>query len=128
MSNKILILCAEPESRDRIVASVRERGLDLVLPSNCRQARTLLAQQDLAAVFCSDDLGDGEYSDIIEAARPAPVIVLSRLAEWDPYLAALRAGAFDYIACPPDSREVQRILASALNERSRLNGPAAQGM
>jgi len=123
MSDRILILCAEPESRDKIVASVRERGLDPVLPSNHRQARTLLAQHDLAAVFCSDDLG--EYPDIIEAARPAPVIIVSRLAEWDPYLAALRAGAFDYIACPPDSREVQRILASALNGRSRFNGAEA---
>jgi DNA-binding NtrC family response regulator len=106
MHNRILILCTEPESRDRIVASVRERGLDPVLPSTYRQARNVLAKRDLAAVFCSDALGDARYPDIIEAAKPAPVIVLSRFAEWGPYLDALRAGAFDYITCPPDAGEV----------------------
>lgn len=128
MSNKILILSAEAESRDKIVASIRERGLDPVLPSDYRQARKLLAQHDLAAVFCSDDFGDGKYPDIIDAARPAPVIVLSRLAEWDPYLAALRAGAFDYITCPPEAREVERILSFALNERSQLHTAAVSGI
>jgi DNA-binding NtrC family response regulator len=40
--------------------------------------------------------------------------VLSRFAEWDHYLAALRDGAFDYIACPPDSAETERIVWSAI--------------
>jgi DNA-binding NtrC family response regulator len=44
----------------------------------------------------------------------APVIVLSHLADWDAYMRALSAGAFDYIACPPDPVETERILRLAL--------------
>jgi DNA-binding NtrC family response regulator len=42
------------------------------------------------------------------------VIVLSHLADWDAYMKALGAGAFDYIACPPDPVEAERILRLAL--------------
>ena len=45
-----------------------------------------------------------------------PVIVLSHLADWDAYMRALGAGAFDYIACPPDAAEAERILRLALEQ------------
>jgi DNA-binding NtrC family response regulator len=54
---------------------------------------------------------------VVAAANPTPVVVLSRFAEWDHYLAALRAGAFDYNACPPDSAETERIVCSAIGNR-----------
>jgi len=42
--------------------------------------------------------------------------LVDQTAEWGPCLAALAAGAFDYIPCPPDHREVERILSSAISE------------
>jgi two-component system response regulator PilR (NtrC family) len=120
MLSTVLILCPEDEVQNKIAASVRKYGLDPLLSSNYRQARNLLEQHDLAAAFCSDTLEDADYREILEIAKPVPVIVLSRFAAWRPYLAALRAGAFDYIACPPDSREVERILSSAVSQRLRL--------
>jgi DNA-binding NtrC family response regulator len=128
MLRSVLVLCPEDENRNRIVASVRRCGLDPLFSSNYREARELLGLHNLAAAFCSDTLEDAAYPQIIEAAKPVPVIVLSRFAEWGPYLAALAAGAFDYIACPPDPREVERILSSAIKEHSRLQrrtAPAA---
>jgi len=109
MPGRVLILCPEDENRNKIVATVCRCGLD-------REARDLLRLHNFAAVFCSDTLEDAAYPQIIDAAKPVLVIVLSRFAEWDPYLAALAAGAFDYIPCPPDHREVERILSSALSE------------
>ena len=120
MLRSVLILCPEDENRNKIVASVRRCGLDPLLSSNYREARDLLGLHNLAAAFCTDTLEDADYPQIIEAAKPVPVIVLSRFAEWDPYLAALAAGAFDYISCPPDPREVERILSSAIREHLGL--------
>jgi DNA-binding NtrC family response regulator len=56
-----------------------------------------------------------------------PVIVLSHLADWDAYMTALSAGAFDYIACPPERIETERILRHALNQnlRARRASPNA---
>jgi DNA-binding NtrC family response regulator len=120
MLRSVLILCPEGENRNKIAATVRRCGLDPLLGSNYREARDLLGLHNLAAAFCSDTLEDAAYPQIIEAAKPVPVIVLSRFAEWGPYLAALAAGAFDYIPCPPDPHEVERILSSAISEHLRF--------
>jgi hypothetical protein len=37
----------------------------------------------------------------------------------------LSAGAFDYISCPPDPCEVERILSLAVAEHPRLRSLAA---
>ena len=47
------------------------------------------------------------------------MIVLSHLADWDAYMTALSAGAFDYIACPPERVETERILRLALSQNLR---------
>jgi len=52
-------------------------------------------------------------------AGAIPVVVFSRLAEWDAYLGAINSGAFDYIACPIDSVETERILGLALTQSER---------
>jgi DNA-binding NtrC family response regulator len=78
------------------------------------EARIFMTAQKFRVVFCHDTLPDGDFRGVVSAAKPTPVVVLSRLAEWDHYLAALRAGAFDYIACPPDSAETERIVWSAI--------------
>jgi DNA-binding response OmpR family regulator len=111
----ILIVDSDEKTINIVSESAFTDG-DVPLPcSTCKEARHLLSQCHFDAVFCSDNLPDGKYAEIIRAARPTPVIVLSRFAEWDPYLAALHAGAFDYIACPPNPAELERILTLALS-------------
>src|SRR5947209_7448560 len=94
----VLIICAEEESRKRIIATTHKCGLGPVACSTLDDARSLLARQHFKSVFCSDTLPDGDFRGVIRAARSIPVIVLSRLAEWEPYLVAINAGAFNYIA------------------------------
>lgn len=117
----VLIICAEGESRKRIIATTHKCGLGPVSCSTLDDARPLLAQQHFKIVFCSDTLPDGDFRAVIRTARSIPVIVLSRVAEWEPYLLAINAGAFDYIACPPDPIETERILWFALSESSRIH-------
>lgn len=126
MLNKdlVLIICAEEESRKRIIATTHKCGLGAVTCLTLGDARYLLARQDFKSVFCSDTLPDGDFRGVIRAAGSTPVIVLSRFAAWEPYLIAINAGAFDYIACPPDPVEIERILWFALHEFSRLHRTA----
>jgi len=121
----VLIICPEGQNLDGVAVIVRNCSFHAVFCFACGEARSLLEQQNFSAVLCSDCLADGDFRDVVKAARPVPVIVLSHLAEWSPYLAALRAGAFDYLACPPDPGEVKRILWSAVSESSRLHRAAA---
>src|SRR5450756_1601532 len=89
----VLIIDAEGESRERIIATTHKYGLGPVSCSTVDEARSLLARQHFKIVFCNDDLPDGDFRAVIRTARSIPVIVLSRLAEWEPYLLAINAGA-----------------------------------
>jgi two-component system OmpR family response regulator len=120
----ILVISPEGEHRKRIAEAVQKCGLRPTCCGGLREALPLLARQDFSAVFCNDTLPDGDFRAIVNevrrASRDVPVIVLSRFAEWDAYFSAIGAGAFDYIACPPDPVETERILLLALAEASRL--------
>ena len=77
-----------------------------------------MEEQTFQLVLCGDDLPDCNLRTAVRilasSTRGAPVIVLSRLADWDAYVRALSAGAFDFIACPPEPAEAERILRLAL--------------
>ena len=121
----ILVVCAEGEHRGKIVETIRECGLRPACCCNLSEAQRLLDRQNFSVVFCNDTLPDGDLCTIMNELRKSsadvPVIVLSRLADWDAYLTALGAGAFDYIAWPPDSAETERILWAALKESSQFH-------
>jgi DNA-binding NtrC family response regulator len=81
-------------------------------------ARAHIEEQTFQFVLCSDDLPDCNLRTAMRVLTSStggvPVIVLSHLADWDAYMRALGAGAFDYIVCPPDPVEAERILRLAL--------------
>jgi DNA-binding NtrC family response regulator len=77
----------------------------------------ILLETRPAVIFCGDDLPDGDLLvslQTLAADTTVPVIALSHLAEWDACVDAFSAGAFDYIACPPNPNETERVLRSAL--------------
>lgn len=76
----------------------------------------------VAACLCGFALADGSYREIVKLSRrqtpEVPVIIVSTPAgsnEYDEYLSAMNAGAFDFLCYPYDSREVQRILRLAVS-------------
>jgi two-component system response regulator PilR (NtrC family) len=112
--NQVLVISPEKEHHERISAAMSKCGLSSISCMKFDEARIFMTTQKFGVVFCHDTLPDGDFRCVVSAAKPTPVVVLSRFAEWDHYLAALRAGAFDYIACPPDSAETERIVSSAI--------------
>ena len=79
-------------------------GMQSVHCASLTDARTRIAVQSFPLVLCGDDLPDCNVRTALHVLTPStgdlPVIVLSHLADWDAYMRALGAGAFDYIACP----------------------------
>jgi DNA-binding NtrC family response regulator len=121
----ILIVGAEREKWEGIIQTVRKFNLRETHCRGLREALRLLKRRDFSVVFCNDTLPDGDFQALLrelgKSTASAPVIVLSRLGDWDSYLGALGAGAFDYIAYPPDTNEAERILCAALGESSRYH-------
>lgn len=119
-NQQALVICEEAENYEQIRTVAAKAGVKSIYCRKIDEARNFLAKRDINVVFCQDTLPDGDFRAVIAEADGVPVIVLSRFAEWDHYLAALREGAFDYIACPPHANETERILQSAISKSREL--------
>ena len=115
------MISPEAEHHEKINAAMPRCGLSSFSCKKFDEARTFLAKQEFSVVLCHDTLPAGDFRDVVAAVKSTPVVVLSRFAEWDHYIAALRAGAFDYIACPPDPDETERVVRSAIGSAIREN-------
>jgi len=95
-------------------------GLKPVLSASVERSRGLLARRPVSLIFCDDELPDGSVARLLEEVRNGhsriPVVVISRLENWDEYLRAMRLGAFDYISSPLRRGEVERVVAKALED------------
>jgi two-component system response regulator PilR (NtrC family) len=114
----VLIVSSDSLQCEKAVEIAHQLGLQSVHCASLTDARARIEEQTFQLVLCSDDLPDCNLRTAVRvltsSTAGAPVIVLSHLADWDAYMRALSAGAFDYIACPPDPVEAERILRLAL--------------
>jgi len=123
-----LVISNPGEDQDSVAIALLRCGLCPIRCSTLQKARTLLGQEAFKLVLCADTLPDGNLRAVLQevknSASRIPVVVLSHAADWDPYLKALAAGAFDLIVCPPDRSEAIRIIRSALGQKVPLENPS----
>lgn len=117
-SCRVLIVSSDSLQCEKAEEAVGRLGLQSIRCGSLMDARTRIDAEKFPFVLCGDDLPDCNLRTavrvLLSSTGGAPVIVLSHLADWDAYMKALGAGAFDYIACPPDPAESERILRLAL--------------
>jgi DNA-binding NtrC family response regulator len=124
---EVLVVSSDDEVRRNLAGIVGLYGLEPVLCVTVAHSRAVLCRYPICLVVCEDRLADGNYRDLIEAVErtssDAPVIVVSRLADWNEYMNAIRAGAFDYIyiGLPPRRAEIECAIRTALNEQAQQN-------
>lgn len=116
----VLVIAATPEDRENLARTITGCGFRTVCCSTVSEALSLLARRPFGLVFCEETLPDGNFRALIKRAD-IPVVVVSHRDDWDAFLGAMKAGAFDYLAIPPLlPGEVRRLLWAALSETSRL--------
>jgi two-component system response regulator PilR (NtrC family) len=119
-----LVISAKEDAPEYLEAALRDCELEGIWCHSLQDARSRLAAMPFRAVICNQEFVDGSFSAVIkevkEMPEPAPVIVLFRRADWEEYLKALRAGAFDCISPAPAPLEAKRVLRCALEEGRRL--------
>src|ERR1700682_3361556 len=124
--NQVLVISPQKAQHEKITAAMNRCGLISICCMKFDEARIFMDNEKFGVVFCHETLPDGDFLGVVSVAKPTPVVVLSRFAEWDHYLAALRAGAFDYIACPPDFAETERIVWSAIGYTREFSSGTSQ--
>jgi DNA-binding NtrC family response regulator len=119
---QVLIVATECSDRDRLQKIFSQCGVHCFCYSTLMEAQPFLSGQPVSAVFAEDRLPDGDLRAILAGVnhfqKDVPIVVLSRHADWDSYIAIMAAGAFDCLAFPPGTLEAKRVLWSALQSFS----------
>jgi DNA-binding NtrC family response regulator len=113
----VLIISGEPEHRHELAAAVMGFGVQAVCCDTFDAASGVHDLEQFAVAFWV--LAEGDLPSEIGAAAHSdaqiPIVVVSRRDDWDSYLGAMSAGAFDYVAIPVQPSEVERVLQAALS-------------
>ena len=117
---KCLLVSSDAGIRRELADLFRRCDLAPVPVSTLAESRMPLSDRQVCIVLCDECVADGNYPAILETVQQVdkkiPVIVMSRTGEWPEYLAAIRCGAFDYLAYPPIAGELERVIRNAFRE------------
>jgi len=122
---RVLVVDDEADLRELLELTLVGMGLDVDSAPDLAGARRLLAAGRYALCLTDMRLPDGEGLALVTelgADHPeTPVAVITAYGSADNAVAALKAGAFDYLSKPVALEALRNLVRSAL----RLTGPAA---
>jgi two-component system response regulator PilR (NtrC family) len=124
---RILIIDDEADLRELLEITFIKMGLDIDSADSIAAARAHLSKRDYALVLTDMRLPDGEGIELVRelaaGSRNTPVAVITAFGSADNAVAALKAGAFDYLSKPVALDQLRAMVQSAL----RLNQAPARG-
>ncbi len=123
-ATKILIVDDEPAIRRFLKASLESEGYQIVAAENAAQAvAAVAAKPDLMILDLGlPDLDGLEVIRRVRAANPLPIVVLSVRDDEPGKVAALDAGADDYMVKPFGVEELLARVRAALRHRLQQQG------
>ncbi|HUN91211.1 MAG TPA: sigma-54 dependent transcriptional regulator [Burkholderiaceae bacterium] len=132
----VLIVDDEADLRELLALTLVRLGLDVDPAANLAEARARLASGDYALCLTDMRLPDGSGLDLVRevAARSGGprIAVITAFGSAENAVAALKAGAFDYVTKPLDLDHLRTLVRSALrdapsNDVAAIDGRAAAG-
>ena len=119
---RALVLAIDISASQCIGEALDRCGFEPVLLSTVAELRSWIRTSDISVLVCEEVLRDGNYKEVLRVSRGVrghiPVVVFSRLGEWDQYLEAIRLGAFDCLRYPLRTGELRWVVNRALQERN----------
>ena len=117
-SPRILLVDDEPDLLDLMELTLTKLGLETARAASVAEARGKLAGGRYDLCLTDMRLGDGEGLAVIASASalpaPVPVAVITAYGNAGNAVAALKAGAFDYLAKPVALDQLRALVKSAL--------------
>ncbi|MBK4733493.1 sigma-54-dependent transcriptional regulator [Noviherbaspirillum pedocola] len=115
---RILIIDDEADLRELLEITFLKMGLDTDSAGTLAEARELLGRQSYALALTDMRLPDGQGIDLVREIaahyRGTPVAVITAFGSTDNAVAALKAGAFDYLSKPVALDQLRTMVQSAL--------------
>jgi two-component system, NtrC family, response regulator PilR len=126
---RVLIVDDEADLRELLSLSMLRMGVESDLAENVAQAQAYLDANSYGLVLTDMKLPDGNGLEIAAKASAmgnTPVAVITAFGSAENAVAALKAGAFDYIEKPVDLAQLKRMVAQVLKQDA-ASEPAARG-
>ncbi|WP_420476115.1 sigma-54-dependent transcriptional regulator [Noviherbaspirillum sp. ST9] len=115
---RILVVDDEADLRELLDITLVKMGLDVDCAESLTAARACLAQAEYALVLTDMRLPDGMGIELVREVastfRNTPIAVITAFGSADNAVAALKAGAFDYLSKPVGLDQLRLLVQSAL--------------
>jgi len=117
-SARVLVVDDEADIRELLELTLLRMGLAVESAGNLAQANALLKAQHFDLCLTDMRLPDGEGLDLVrhigEHCADLPVAVITAFGSAENAVAALKAGAFDYLSKPVSLEDLRTLVKSAL--------------
>jgi two-component system, NtrC family, response regulator PilR len=125
---RVLVVDDEADLRELLQITLISMGFDVDLAPSVGEAKRLLAQNSYVLCLTDMRLPDGTGIELVEqinrAPEPMPVAVITAYGSADTAVAALKAGAFDYLSKPIALDNLRTLVRAAVQIDAT---PATQG-
>src|SRR5690349_410403 len=116
---QVLVVDDEPDIRELLELTVVRMGLDVATVGSVAEAKERLKTERFDLCLTDMRLGDGEGLDLVRhiavQAADVPVAVITAYGSAENAVAALKAGAFDYVSKPVGLEQLRALVKSALS-------------
>ncbi|MGH8687978.1 MAG: sigma-54-dependent transcriptional regulator, partial [Burkholderiales bacterium] len=125
---QVLVVDDEPDIRELLELTLAKMGLGVVAVGSLGEAREQLGRARFDLCLTDMRLPDGEWLELVRdiAALNAdlPVAVITAHGSAENAVAALKAGAFDYVSKPVGLEQLRALVKSALSLPGEASAPA----
>jgi two-component system response regulator PilR (NtrC family) len=126
--HQILVVDDEPDIREVLELTLGRMNLETRTASTLEEARYLLAEFKFDLCLTDMRLPDGNGIELVRHIQDKfpylPVAMITAFGNMETAIAALKAGAFDFVSKPLDLNDLRNIVRSALRV-AQSPGPAA---
>jgi two-component system, NtrC family, response regulator PilR len=126
---RVLVIDDEPDLLTLMRLTLTKLGLEVVTAESCTEGLAALDRGTYSLCLTDMQLGDGTGLDIVAAIQAKgldlPCAVITAFGNADNAVAALKAGAFDYLAKPVSLDQLRTLVKSAIRLPERTNGKSS---
>ncbi|MDB5806156.1 MAG: sigma-54-dependent Fis family transcriptional regulator [Betaproteobacteria bacterium] len=116
---RVLVVDDEADLRELLELTLVRMGLDVDLAEGVGAAKARLAERSYDLCLTDMRMGDGDGLELVKfitaECEDLPVAVITAYGSTDNAIAALKAGAFDYLAKPVALDQLRTLVKSALD-------------